>query len=218
MNCGETGHSLRQLTLALGSVARTTPTQSSTGSVNCRTSATKMSNGCASNLKASEFPFCKDFVKRLPIMTYIRFLWFLMRHKWFVFVAGRKLNVPIGQLFAHDLNKLSPSFITVYAKHCEFKRLNKNGSDRSDEWHDAVQRHQNSSPHHHQYWKRKDIPDCYLREMAADLMGASRNYIGHWPKDFKHWNWWRKYGDTMKISKEDHNKLFAYILNIMYSK
>lgn len=135
-----------------------------------------------------------------------------------MFLAGIKVGVPISQLIAHDLSKLKSSFIHIYTRHWDWKRFHPNDADRSEEWLSAVNRHQKTSRHHNQYWEGRDIPDRYIREMAADLMGATRNYSGSWPSNLKHWSWWRKHSNELEISKEDREKLLEYILNIMYSK
>lgn len=48
-------------------------------------------------------------------MKHWRYLTYVLRHKWFVFVAGLKRGVPIGQLIVHDWSKFLPSEWWPYA-------------------------------------------------------------------------------------------------------
>lgn len=40
---------------------------------------------------------------------HIQYLWYVIRHKFFVFQAGLRLGVPLWQLLIHDLSKFSPA-------------------------------------------------------------------------------------------------------------
>lgn len=43
------------------------------------------------------------------MMPHLRYLWYVLRHKWYVFQAGRVLKVPVWQLLMHDLSKFTPA-------------------------------------------------------------------------------------------------------------
>lgn len=113
-------------------------------------------------------------------MSHMRYLWYVLRHKWFVFVAGRVLGVPILQLIIHDLSKFSavewPAYARIMPYFGRFK-------DAPPEWVKAFDRawehHWQNNPHHPEYWARHGgpvpaMPDVYTREMVADWYGAGR--------------------------------------------
>jgi hypothetical protein len=41
--------------------------------------------------------------------AHLRYLTYVLRHKWFVLVAGLRVGVPVWRLLAHDLSKFSPA-------------------------------------------------------------------------------------------------------------
>jgi hypothetical protein len=132
----------------------------------------------------------------------------VLKHKWYVFVAGRRYGVPLWQLVVHDWSKFMPWEWMPYAEWF-------NGAPcPSGKWQDidvrepnwahgglpvkkaARQRafmraflyHCHLNPHHHQYWRLSghgsqpeqvfEMPERYAREMVADWAGAGRAYTG----------------------------------------
>ena len=119
---------------------------------------------------------------------HIAYLKYIIRHKWFVFVAGLKLRVPLWQLIIHDWTKFLPSEWSEYA----FTFYNKDGSGRYIEtpgFIEAWNHHQKRNKHHWQYWvlttdsgetESIPMPMKYIREMVADWCGAGRAITGKW--------------------------------------
>ena len=132
---------------------------------------------------------------------YLKFLWSLLRHKWFVSVECCRLGVPwLGVI--HDWSKFLPSEFVPYARYFYGnypKRADIHGDMRnilSDRYTaEGVQaafdvawlHHQKRNRHHWQYWilvydDEPDkivclpMPDRYRREMLADWRGAGRAY------------------------------------------
>jgi hypothetical protein len=118
---------------------------------------------------------------------------FLMRHKWFVFVAGCKTKAPIWRLLIHDLSKFSPAEWNPYVKSFYGPYSYK---ERPPEVVKAFDRawlhHQHHNPHHWQSWVLRtdsgvthplEIPPPLVREMVADWMGAGRTVEGRWCVD-----------------------------------
>jgi hypothetical protein len=129
------------------------------------------------------------------LLCYIKYLWLVLKHKYFVIVAGLRLGAPLHLLLLHDLSKLSPAEFTHYARRVYGCKEYTDGFKR------AWLHHQNSNPHHWEYWIQRsphdrevnsdmlvDIPDKYILEMMADWMGASRAYNGKWPTP-GNWKW-----------------------------
>lgn len=82
---------------------------------------------------------------------YLAYLWYVLRHKWFVFIEGRKLGVSLWQLIIHDWSKFSPDEFIPYAK-AFYKPNGKGQYDQNNEFITAWARHQWRQPHHWQNW------------------------------------------------------------------
>lgn len=100
-------------------------------------------------------------------MMYLKYLKYVIRHKWYVFVECCKLWIPLRGLL-HDISKLRPSEFIPYAKY-----FYGNNWVQESEWHGDKRNyipykytqmsvdknfdlawllHQNRNPHHWQYW------------------------------------------------------------------
>ena len=119
---------------------------------------------------------------RAGLRLHLQHLRYMLRHKWFVFVAGRALHVPIWRLVIHDWSKFTPSEWTPYAV-----RLADGTED--ERWVAASLRHLHRNPHHWQHWVVGrdsgtlwfvEMPDHFVREMVADWMAATRARTGAW--------------------------------------
>jgi hypothetical protein len=146
-------------------------------------------------------------------MIYWQYLKSLLRHKWYVFKAGRLLKVPFWRLIIHDWTKFLPIEFINYAQ-WHFGKKNKRG------WAKAWGHHQNHNPHHPEHWLLSwrgapdfydgigkhvsegvvvlPMPMTYVREMVADWMGASREYTGSWDMAA----WLNKEGNRMRLHDE----------------
>lgn len=111
------------------------------------------------------------------------YLRYVVRHKTFVYLEGRKLGIARGQLLVHDFSKLSRAEFWAYAVH--FYSRTPHSSRRKDPAFEAAFRHHVAkNKHHWEYWTvgtgRKrvglPIPDRYLREMAADWRAMARGF------------------------------------------
>jgi hypothetical protein len=119
--------------------------------------------------------------------------WYLLRHKWFVFLAGCRLGIPWLALL-HDNSKLRPDEWVPYARFFYesdgSKRTRRDSTgyykptDSGNAAFDyAWLLHQKRNKHHWQWWclpedagglKTLEMPDRYRREMLADWIGAGR--------------------------------------------
>lgn len=120
----------------------------------------------------------------------LRYAALTIKHKWYVFLAGAQLGVPVWRLIVHDWSKFSPSELPAYGQ--EFF-----GFGGGEAFSRAWVHHQNHNPHHWEYWITRsdhrigvsgdannavplEMPETYVREMVADWCGASRTYTGGW--------------------------------------
>ena len=124
-------------------------------------------------------------------MKYLKYLWYVIRHKWYTFIECCKLGIPwLGII--HDWSKLLPSEFIAYANFFHgsraVKKRDKTGyykpTDTGDSAFDfAWLLHQKRNRHHWQWWilpededgvKVLAMHDKYRREMLADWRGAGR--------------------------------------------
>ena len=126
------------------------------------------------------------------IKAILSYLWSTIRHKYFVFYAGVKIvkNIPLWRLVVHDLSKFTPVEFINYAK---FYKIDKD--NHRQEFVMAWMHHQKRNKHHPEYWTSVSpfdwsngyvsMPETYIREWVADMIGASREYTGSW--DMSEW-------------------------------
>lgn len=122
-------------------------------------------------------------------MKHLKYLFYVIRHKWFVFIECCKLGIPWRGI-VHDLSKFSftewfPYVETFYGDKPSPRDATGayDPSQVSQDFDYAWLHHQHSNPHHWQYWllrgdcdaqKALPIPEVYLKEMMADWRGAGR--------------------------------------------
>lgn len=120
--------------------------------------------------------------------AHLAYLRYVLRHKWFVFVACRKLGVPIWRAIKHDWHKFLPSEWFPYV-HTFYLPDGTSQYVESPEFARAWRLHQIRADHHWQYhlltWDRGGtVPlpmPCYAwMEMVADWYGAGRAITGAW--------------------------------------
>lgn len=124
------------------------------------------------------------------MQKYLKYLSYVLRHKFFVFVEACKLGIP-WRGFIHDFSKFRPSEFIPYARFfCgNIKRhRTKTGYYKPADTGDAAFEfawllHQKRNKHHWQWWvlpkdgggfKILEIPLKYRKEMLADWRGAGK--------------------------------------------
>jgi hypothetical protein len=118
-------------------------------------------------------------VQKLKI--HIDYLIYLAKHKYYVFVEGWKLGLPLWTLLVHDLSKLLPSEWFGYAQWKSEQIKNESGGTLKNErgfLMSAFLHTHKRSKHHWQYWTyvcdqsgciySLEMPLRYVREMVAD--------------------------------------------------
>jgi hypothetical protein len=119
------------------------------------------------------------------MQSHLRYLAYVLHHKWHVFRAGVALGVPLWQLLIHDASKFSRAEWGPYVRRFfggRGSQLDK-GADPT-EFHMAWRHHWTRTPHHWEYWLPEPMcapnqgplpmPERYCREMVADWIGAGR--------------------------------------------
>ena len=148
--------------------------------------------------------------------AHLAYIWYVVRHKWFVFVECCKLGIPwLGII--HDWSKFRPGELIPYVHYFYepngtlIPRRDETGyykpSDTGDEAFDwAWLLHQKRNKHHWQWYclpedeggmKVLPMPDKYRKEMLADWRGA-----GHAQGTPNVLAWYQKHKDKMRLHPE----------------
>ena len=139
---------------------------------------------------------------------HLAFLWFFLRHKWYVFVACYRLGIPLQGL-AHDADKLWPD---VYPHYFDAWRFATPVPPQ------AKLRHYRRTRHHWQSWVvlqddgkavALPIPDRHRKELIADWEGAAKSTGG---KDGT--AWYRQYRNSIVL----HDSTRAWVEEILRIK
>ena len=121
-------------------------------------------------------------------MKHFKYLSYVLRHKWFVFVECCKMGIP-WQGLVHDLSKFSPTEWFPYVE--QFYGNKPSPRDSTGAYDpskiggafDYAWLHHQHHPHHWQWWvlrgdhdvqKVLPMPDKYRKEMLCDWRGAGR--------------------------------------------
>lgn len=121
---------------------------------------------------------------------HLRYLAYVLRHKWFVWQAGRHTGAPRWRLLVHDASKFSRAEWGAYVarfhttpQDAEHKRRIRRAFDA------AWAHHQAANAHHWEHWvdvgpdggrTPRAMPEAVVREMVADWAGAGRGITGTW--------------------------------------
>jgi hypothetical protein len=113
---------------------------------------------------------------------YWKYLKYVLRHKWFVFIECAKRGI-IWRGITHDLSKFYPDEFIPYARYFYGNCPESFQTDFDKAW----LKHIHRNPHHWQYWiLREDDggtklirpPLQYLKEMGCDWVGAGKAITG----------------------------------------
>ena len=135
---------------------------------------------------------------------HLQYLKYILRHKWFVFVAGLQMKVSLWRLLKHDWSKFLPCEWIPYANSFYGgKRTPQVKSAFTTAW----LHHQHRNDHHWQHWVLRNddgsieclpMPEYVWREMIADWMGAGRAITGRWECA----EWYVKNRDKIQLHPE----------------
>ena len=140
-------------------------------------------------------------------MKHLRYLKYVLRHKYFVFIGGVKLNVSLWQLLIHDWTKFLPIEWRGYVERMELsKNSTWQSADDTDLYRIAWRHHWSSNPHHWQHWVfdgvAREMPEKYVREMVADWYGA-----GHAQGKPNIKQWWETTQDRRILHPATHQRV-----------
>ena len=113
-------------------------------------------------------------------MKHLKYLQYVIKHKWYVFKEAYKLGI-VWRGLTHDLSKFLPSEWFPYVEYFYGKNPSQCEFDK------AWLKHQKRNKHHWQWWllqedegQLKPIPmnDISRKEMLADWIGAGKAITG----------------------------------------
>lgn len=123
---------------------------------------------------------------------HLRYLRYVTLHKWFVFLAGLKVGVPIWRLIIHDWDKFLPNQWGPYVNNF-YRDVPSPNMSSVGHFHDpakakaafnkAWERHWRRHGHHWNHWVSPEhmpangafpMPEVLIHEMLADWMGAGK--------------------------------------------
>lgn len=159
---------------------------------------------------------------------YLKYLVYVLKHKWFVFVECWKRGL-IWQGITHDLSKFLPSEFIPYARYFygdypEYEAIKyeySGGLYREDierHFDMAWLKHIHRNPHHWQYWLLQEddgpqkiipMPIKYLKEMVCDWIGAGKAITGKDNID----EWYSKNKENIKIRRIHHKWIQRYFIS-----
>jgi hypothetical protein len=131
---------------------------------------------------------------------------YVLRHKWFVFLACLRLKVPLWRAIAHDWDKFLPDEWFPYV-HTFYRPDGSKQYVESVEFAEAWNRHQKRNRHHWQYWLLTwdrgetvalEMPATDALEMLADWIGAGQAITG----DPDPRPWYVKNASKIKLHRE----------------
>lgn len=144
-------------------------------------------------------------------MRHVNYGRYVLRHKWFVLIACRRIGASLWLGIIHDWSKFRPSEWLLYAQ----AFYASDGSKQYVEspafaraWND----HQKRNKHHWQrwliVWDRGDtealpMPRKYVLEMVADWMSAGRAITGKWEAK----EWYLKNRDKIQLHTETRKQV-----------
>ena len=146
---------------------------------------------------------------------YLCYLWYIVRHKYYVMIACFKIGASWRLALLHDLSKFMPAEFIPYANTFYAADGSKRYSENI-EFACAWNKHQKRNKHHWQYWILTwdngrtialPMPSRYIYEMVADWMGAGRAITGKW----EYRDWYNKNKEKMCLCPATRETIEAII-------
>ncbi len=162
-------------------------------------------------------------------MKHLKYLWYVIRHKWYVFKACRSYDLSwLGVI--HDWSKLRPSEFFPYAEHFYGKGKDISSGRNSTGYYKPTDTgdpdfdfawllHQKHNKHHWQWWvlpedeggvKVLPVSPKYRLEMLCDWLGASAAQ-GHGGDLKSVAEWYRENGHKMQL----HPDTRAWVVSVL---
>lgn len=146
------------------------------------------------------------------LRPHVRYLRYVLVHKFYVYRAGRVLGLGHKQLIMHDLSKFSRAEWGPYVAFQGYHgRRDAAPPDVRTAFDRAWEHHYTHNRHHPNFWKPMRgeavlMPAIYVREMAADLYGAG---MAQGKPDV--WAWYRMNGRSYPLHPVSRRRLESHL-------
>jgi hypothetical protein len=112
------------------------------------------------------------------MMRHIEYLKYVLRHKWHVFQASRKLQIPFLMALFHDWDKFLPDEWFAYAK-TFYAWDGTKQYEESIDFATAWMKHQHRNKHHWQYWCKVDGVPLPMTNILIWDRGEAQEFVKH---------------------------------------
>ncbi len=146
-------------------------------------------------------------------MKYIKYLKYVLIHKYYIYEGGRKLALGLWQILTHDMSKFFPSEFFAYARY--FYGNNGSMIDFNYAWN----HHQKYNKHHWQYWVLTmddgkvialEMPEKYVKEMVVDWYSAGKAKSGKNEVE----EWYNRTRLTKTLHPDTRDLVETYIIRL----
>lgn len=132
---------------------------------------------------------------------HLRYLSYVLRHKWYVFLACWKLNVPLWSAIWHDWDKFLPSMWSAYVDYFHGEKI---------EDHD-----------HAKIWDEKTHSNVYRMIIPPEVQARfDAAWNGHQKRNRHHWQYWLLANDQPKpnftFASHDGGMTHIYVSNYSF--
>jgi hypothetical protein len=161
----------------------------------------------------------------------LKYLKIILKHKYYVFLAGLEIGCPLWRLIIHDMSKFLPSEFSAYREYFYPTEKYANIDSKIEkDFAYAWLKHQNRNDHHWSYWIQRDsirkgssygnpfdeeepleMTTSAILEMVADWLGFYRTYNGSWPKNS--WPWLKDNYREIKIHQITRIKIEELLIS-----
>lgn len=145
---------------------------------------------------------------------HLKYFKYVVKHKYYVYQAGRVTGAPLWRLIIHDWSKFTPAEWFPYVERFYGSGAgNKDTSNKeidAQEFRYAFLHHVHRNPHHWEYWVLKQaqpMPEHFIREMVADWYGAGKAQSGQWEAI----SWYEKMHDKLNLYPETRARVESYL-------
>ena len=148
------------------------------------------------------------------LISYLKCIRNILKHKWLVIVIGRKLKIPWWNLIIHDLSKFLPSEFPHLARKFFGANDDKDGFSR------YYLLHTSRNAHHPMYWVGSagnvlPAPMVIAKEMIVDWASATTVY-SNIDLDYNNWKWFNKVFPEMNLHPVTRKRILLALNELKY--
>lgn len=155
------------------------------------------------------------------MLRHWRYLKHVLRHKWYVLVAGLALDVPLWRLLLHDWTKFTPGEWREYVRFFEQESAEHRRRHFVDPANGdlaflvAFNQHNKANDHHWEYWVQvlaggnivvHEMSETARLEMLADWLALAA------ATQAPAWEWWEKNQNRLLLGKHTRRVIERFFM------